>query len=317
MREKTLNGVLNINKPYGWTSHDVVRHLRGKLGIQKIGHAGTLDPAATGVLPILIGKGTRIAEYLLDWDKEYAAVLRLGQRTDTEDATGTVLQETSTLGLSETQIRSTIAKFQGTIQQIPPMFSAIKVGGRPLYKLAHKGKVVERPARSVQVDCLEILGIRGAEVDLRIVCSKGTYVRTLCADIGEQLQVGGHLQWLERRRVGTLHIDSALEIKDLSKTTVISHTGPAWVSLDEVLSCFRSVCVGPRQAEKVIHGNSIPWSAVSIPSYQIDDSVRPYEILRVKDNEGHLLAIGQVCQLEGGAPTMDFSISIAKVLVES
>ena len=146
LRDEGPNGVLNVNKPFGWTSHDVVRHLRGVLGIQKIGHAGTLDPAATGVLPILVGKGTKIAQYLMDWDKEYVAVLRLGQRTDTEDATGTILQEIPVKGLSETQIRSTVARFQGTIQQVPPMYSAVKVAGQPLYKLASKGKVVERQA---------------------------------------------------------------------------------------------------------------------------------------------------------------------------
>ncbi len=315
-RDEGPNGVLNVNKPLGWTSHDVVRHLRGKLGIQKIGHAGTLDPPATGVLPILVGKGTKIAEYLMDWDKEYVAVLRLGQRTDTEDATGTVLQEVPVKGLSETQIRSTIAKFQGTIQQVPPMFSAVKFAGQPLYKLALKGKVVERQARPVEIERLEVLGIRGVEVDLRVVCSKGTYVRTLCADIGDRLQVGGHLQWLERRRVGTLHIDRALELKDVTKTTCRSYGDPAWLSLDEVLNKFRSICVGPHDAIKVMHGNAIPWSAVSFSDRQEDKSARPHEILRVKDEQGRLLALGQVRPSEEETTTVGWSVAMIKVLVE-
>ena len=316
LRDEGPHGVLNVNKPFGWTSHDVVSHLRGILGIQKIGHGGTLDPPATGVLPILVGKGTKIAKYLMDWDKEYIAVLRLGQRTDTEDATGTILQEVPVTGLSETQIRSTIAKFQGTIQQVPPMFSAVKVAGQPLYKLASKGKVVERQARTVEIEHLEVLGIRGVEVDLRVVCSKGTYVRTLCADIGERLQVGGHLQWLERRRVGTLHIDQALQVKDVTKTTCRSNGDRAWLSLDEALKGFRSIRVGPQEATKVVHGNAIPWSAVSFPANQEDTSTRPNEIFRVKDEEGRLLALGQVRLLDEGTTAMGWSVSMIKVLVE-
>ena len=315
-RDDGSHGVLNVNKPVGWTSHDVVRHLREILGIQKIGHAGTLDPMATGVLPILVGKGTKIAQYLLDWDKEYMAVLRLGQRTDTEDATGTILQELPVEDLSELQIRSAIAKFQGTIRQVPPMFSAVKVGGQPLYKLASKGKVIERPARTVEIDRLEVLGIRGVEVDLRVVCSKGTYVRTLCADIGEQLQVGGHLQWLERTRVGTLHLDHALELKDITKTTFDSHDGQAWLNLDEVLNAFRSIRVGSQDAQKVIHGNAVPWSAVSFTVSEEDGSARPNEILRVKDDWGRLLALGQVRLSDEGVRPLGCSVSMIKVLVD-
>ena len=316
LRDEGLSGVLNVIKPFGWTSHDVVKHLRGILSIQKIGHAGTLDPAATGVLPILVGKGTKIAEYLLDWDKEYVAVLRLGQRTTTQDATGTVLQDVPVTGVLETQIRSTIEKFQGPIQQVPPMFSAVKVGGQPLYKLAAKGKVIERQARTVEIEQLEVLGIRGVEVDLRIVCSKGTYVRTLCADIGEQLQVGGHLQWLERRRVGSLHIDQALELKDVTKATCRSFDSHAWLSLDEVLNRFSAVRVGRRDAEKVMHGNAIPWSGVRFTSHEVNWNPRLDEILRVKDEEGRLLALGQVRSLEEGATGQSWSVSMLKVLVE-
>ena len=144
------HGVLIVNKPDGWTSHDVVSRVRTILGIQKVGHAGTLDPHATGVLPVLIGKGTKIAQYLLDWDKEYAAVLQLGQTTDTQDAWGTVLEEGSCELLSEDDVRSAFMGFQGPIQQVPPMYSAVKVGGQPLYKKARKGQTVERQAKTIQ-----------------------------------------------------------------------------------------------------------------------------------------------------------------------
>ena len=190
------DGVLNVSKPFGWTSHDVVAKIRSLLRGVKVGHAGTLDPAATGVLPVLIGRGTRIAEYLLDWVKEYRVVLRLGETTDTQDATGTVLSRCSVEDLTDERIREAIARFLGTGKQVPPMYSAVKVAGVPLYKSARAGRTVARETREVQVYELDVLGIRGAEVDLRVVCSKGTYVRTLCADIGEALGVGGHLHSL-------------------------------------------------------------------------------------------------------------------------
>ncbi len=156
------DGVLNLNKPAGWTSHDVVARLRKVLGVRKIGHAGTLDPPATGVLPILVGKGTRVAELLIDWDKEYEAVLRLGQVTETQDGTGTVVIERSTQNLKEETIRSVVAQFQGRLRQIPPMYSAIKIGGTPLYKMARAGRTVERQARWITVHQIEIQSIQGS-----------------------------------------------------------------------------------------------------------------------------------------------------------
>ena len=181
------DGVLNIRKEAGWTSHDVVARLRRSLRGVKVGHAGTLDPAATGVLPVLVGRGTRIAEYLLDWDKEYRAVLRLGETTDTLDATGAVLDRRSTVGLSDETILAAICRFKGRIQQVPPMYSAVKIGGVPLYQTAREGRVVDRVARVVTISHIEVDRIDGADISIRVVCSKGTYIRTLCADIGQVL----------------------------------------------------------------------------------------------------------------------------------
>ena len=312
-----MHGVLNVNKPSGWTSHDVVMRLRKVLGLQKIGHAGTLDPAATGVLPILIGKGTKIAQFLVDWDKEYSAVLRLGQSTDTQDATGTIVREVSEPVLPDTLIRSTIAEFQGEIRQIPPMYSAVKVQGKPLYKAARKGLTVERSPRSVTVKRLEVLNIRGVEVDLGIVCSKGTYVRTLCADIGDRLQVGGHLQRLERRRVGPLHVDQSLRIEEISKELIVSEHSQAFLPLDAALEAFPAVLVDCEDAEKVIHGNGIFGNGVKINS-ESSQGVAPEkkEMVRIKDQFGNLLAVGVVRPSNlsnGGERPM---IAISKVLVE-
>jgi tRNA pseudouridine55 synthase len=171
------DGVLIVRKEAGWTSHDVVAKIRQLLGGVKVGHAGTLDPAATGVLPVLIGKGTRIAEYLVEWDKEYRAVLRLGETTDTQDATGTILARQATDGVTAAAIHEAAGRFRGAIEQVPPMYSAVKVAGVPLYKSARAGKTVVREARTIVIHKLDILAIDGRDVTLHVVCSKGTYVR--------------------------------------------------------------------------------------------------------------------------------------------
>ena len=221
-----------------------------------------MDPHATGVLPVLIGKGTKIAQYLLGWDKEYAAILQLGQMTDTQDAWGAVLEEKSYERLSEDDLRSVFMDFHGAIQQVPPMYSAVKVGGQPLYKKARKGQTVERQAKTVLIHDLEIQRIAIPEVSFRVTCSKGTYVRTLCADIGDRLGVGGHLKWLQRRRVGPLHLDQAVEMESLIDGVELGQLDGAWWSLDRVLEGFPVVEVNGDDARKVLHGNAIPWNRV-------------------------------------------------------
>ena len=180
------------------------------------------DPAATGVLPILLGRGTRIAEYLLEWDKEYRAVLRLGQTPDTLDATGTVLTECPTDALTSESIHAACAQFLGEIEQVPPMYSAVKVAGVPLYKSARAGKTIERESRRITVYDLRVLTINGRDVTFHVRCSKGTYIRTLCADIGSVLKVGGHLLQLMRQRVGPLCVEDACTLDE-----AIDSFGPA------------------------------------------------------------------------------------------
>ena len=299
--EQMSHGVLIVNKPDGWTSHDVVSRVRTILGIQKVGHAGTLDPHATGVLPVLIGKGTKIAQYLLDWDKEYAAVLQLGQTTDTQDAWGTVLEERICEALSEDDVRSAFMGFQGPIQQVPPMYSAVKVGGQPLYKKARKGQTVERQAKTVVIHDLEIQRLAIPEVSFRVACSKGTYVRTLCADIGDRLGVGGHLKWLQRQRVGPLHIDQAVDMGSLNNGVEISQLDGAWWSLDRVLEAFPAVEVNGDDARKVLHGNAIPWNRVEWAGEKSGATMTGEGTrVRVKNKEGSLLALGKGPSLQAG-----------------
>lgn len=192
------NGILIIDKPAGWTSHDVVAKLRGILHEKRIGHAGTLDPMATGVLPVFVGRATRAVEFAAEREKEYLAGLRLGVVTDTQDVTGNTLS-THPVDLTRAQVEAALAPFRGDIQQIPPMYSAIKRNGKKLYELARRGEEVERQPRPITIYELELLDqVSPSEYTLRVLCSKGTYVRTLCHDIGQALGCGGTLFSLRR-----------------------------------------------------------------------------------------------------------------------
>ena len=276
-----------MKKEAGWTSHDVVAKVRRILGGVKVGHAGTLDPTATGVLPVLVGRATRVAEYLVDWDKEYRAVLRLGETTDTQDATGTALAQIDSSKVNEEALRDVVARFRGLQQQLPPMYSAVKVGGRPLYIAARTGKNVEREVRAIVIHKLEILAIDGQDVTLSVVCSKGTYIRTLCADIGQALGVGGHLFALERRRVGPLWIDHALTIDQIAAQVAIGTLRQHLITLDQVLDQLPALVVTDEQAQRVLHGGAVsPVGVGQLPSSPELVSVR------LKDEGGRLLAIG-------------------------
>ncbi|HLB95024.1 MAG TPA: tRNA pseudouridine(55) synthase TruB [Nitrospiria bacterium] len=258
-----MNGFLNIHKPAGLTSHDVVAKVRRLLGVQRVGHTGTLDPAATGVLPICIGKATKVAQFFLETDKEYRVVMRLGEVTDTEDATGKVLSRRPIASLTHEKIQKTVEGFQGLQWQIAPMYSAVKVGGEPLYKAARQGRQVERPTRRVIVHRINVLGIEVRDRDdiidvtFDVTCSKGTYVRTLCADIGEKLGVGGHLLRLERRRSGPFHIDKAIHLSEVQQRTAEGSIGEKLIPMEEVLSSYPSLRVTPEAERFVLHGAPI------------------------------------------------------------
>ncbi|HMU28993.1 MAG TPA: tRNA pseudouridine(55) synthase TruB [Nitrospira sp.] len=313
------DGVLNVRKEAGWTSHDVVARVRGKLRGMKLGHAGTLDPAATGVLPLLVGRGTRIAEYLLEWDKTYLAGLRLGETTDTQDATGTVLQRSPITALTEARIRETIAGFEGRIQQVPPMYSAVKVGGVPLYKAARAGKDVARQPREVTVFRLEVVSIQLPDVMLRVVCSKGTYIRTLCADIGEKLGVGGHMATLIRERVGPLMVEQSLTVNEVETRLTQGTLAGSMLTLDEALVGLPVCIIGRETARQVVHGMAVPTADVlswqGLPTILPEASGGP---IRIKDTAGRLLAIGTMPAGLGDQARMpgELSIAMSKVLVE-
>lgn len=210
------NGIINIYKEAGFTSHDVVAKMRGICKQKKIGHTGTLDPEATGVLPVCLGSGTKLCDMLTDKDKEYVAELLLGVSTDTQDVTGQVLCE-KPVEVAEKQVREAIMSFQGDYMQVPPMYSALKVNGKKLYELAREGKEVERAARPVVIHEIEILEMNLPIVKMRVACSKGTYIRTLCADIGDKLGCGGTMKSLLRTKVGGFGLEKAVTLAQLEQ----------------------------------------------------------------------------------------------------
>jgi tRNA pseudouridine55 synthase len=209
------DGVLLVDKPPGFTSHDVVAKVRNFFRLKKVGHGGTLDPMATGLLILLLGRGTRASNQVMGSDKVYEGVMRLGIATDTQDAEGEVLEEKSAEGITDGQIRAEMLKRVGDQMQIPPMVSAIKKNGVPLYKLARKGEVIEREARLIHVYNFNMLGRDGIDVSFNLKCTKGTYVRTLCHDIGESLGCGAHLKALRRTASGKFSIEDALTMEQL------------------------------------------------------------------------------------------------------
>lgn len=282
------DGIINIDKPAGWTSHDVVAKIRGLLRVKKVGHAGTLDPEATGVLPICFGKGTKVVPFLMDAEKEYDAVLRLGEETDTQDATGRIVRTVEVPSGIEEQVRETVASFIGTYEQMPPMYSAVKVKGVPLYRSARAGKVVERAARTVSIREIGFKGIEGRDVAFSVVCSKGTYVRTLCADIGAKLGVGGHLLRLRRSRAGQFRIFDAVGLNEFCELYAKGDWGKKVYSLNEVLKGLPAIWVKETCREKVLHGAPIGPDGVLNRS-----SFKKGEPLRILDQEGRLLAIGR------------------------
>ena len=207
-----MDGVIVIRKEKGFTSHDVVAKLRGILHMKKIGHTGTLDPDAEGVLPVALGKATRLVDMITDKEKTYEAVMRLGVVTDTQDMSGIVLSQTTELSVTEEELCTVVSSFVGDYMQVPPMYSALKVNGKKLYELAREGKTVERKPRPVHFYEIEILDISFPLVRFRVTCSKGTYIRTLCHDIGEKLGCGAAMESLLRTKVGRFTLDDAITL---------------------------------------------------------------------------------------------------------
>ena len=282
-----LDGIFNVYKEKGYTSHDVVAKLRGIAGQRKIGHTGTLDPDAEGVLPVCLGKATKVCDVLTDKSKTYQAVLLLGRRTDTQDISGTCLEERDASILALEDVERAVKSFLGDYLQTPPMYSALKVGGKKLYELAREGKTVEREARKVQIYRIEIHKIDLPRVWLEVECSKGTYIRTLCDDIGEILGVGGCMEKLLRTRVGKFRIEDCVKLSDLQKYRDAGTLAEHLIPVDKVFENCPRVDVPKHQEALLYNGNSLRRQGQTGEAAEIKDG----DVVRMYDCSGHFIAL--------------------------
>ena len=256
-----INGIVNVYKEKGFTSFDVVAKMRGIFKQKKIGHTGTLDPDAEGVLPVCLGRATKVCDLLTDKDKEYETVLLLGVVTDTQDLTGEVL-ERKEVNASENEVKSAILSFVGEYMQVPPMYSALKVGGKKLYELAREGKEVERKARPITIYELELLKAEHPEYEIRVVCSKGTYIRTLCHDIGQALSCGAVMTSLVRSRVGEFRLQDAKPLSALQELADRGRLLEAVVPVEEMFHTLPAIGVSEDAQKALLNGNQLKQSEV-------------------------------------------------------
>ena len=279
-----MNGIIIIDKPQEWTSNDVVSRLRRVFNTRRIGHGGTLDPMATGVLPVFVGRATRGVEFFEHAEKVYETTIRFGLTTDTEDITGKVLTETE-VTLTEEDLQKVLPRFRGEILQVPPMYSAIKVNGQKLYDLARKGREVERQPRPITIHELQLLEFSGNEARLRVRCSKGTYIRTLCKDIGEALGCGGCMAALRRVEAGEYTLEGSIPLRQLLD---ISERGEDVEHLlrpvDTMFASHEKLSLNEKQARLVKNGNAFASDC-------------PDGTYRVYTPDGEFLAL---CRAEGG-----------------
>lgn len=263
-----MNGIILVDKPQGWTSHDVVAKLRGIYQQRRIGHSGTLDPMATGVLAVFLGRGTRAVELCENDEKEYVADLLLGIVTNTQDITGEVLEQ-HPVEVSRQQLEAVLEQFLGPQQQIPPMYSAVKIGGKKLYELARKGQSVERKPRSIVIHELELCDFDGKTARIRVVCSKGTYIRTLCHDIGAALGTGGCLSSLRRTRAGRFAIDDCVTMEQIQQARDQNAHMAFLRPVDSLFSGCPAVYLGEKEALRCKNGAENAVSGMPDGTYRV------------------------------------------------
>ena len=287
-------GILNVYKPKGMTSHDVVSFVRRKLKMKRIGHTGTLDPLATGVLPILVGNATKLSDIIMADEKKYIARVVLGITTDTDDTTGEIIEKKD-VSVTEEQLQETARKFIGEIEQIPPMYSAIKVDGKKLYQLARRGVEIERKPRKITVYSIDIRNFDGVAFDMEVHCGKGTYIRALCRDIGMALGTGATMDELERTMSGVFTKETAYTLEEIEKAAETDAIENMLIAPDEVLKKFCAVDVTEGYAQKIKNGIRLRPEQLGIKEYKENNMFRIYEnkallcLLKVKECDGQLL----------------------------
>ena len=279
----SMNGIINIYKEQGYTSHDVVAKLRGILRMKKIGHTGTLDPDAVGVLPVCTGRATKLCGMITDWGKTYEAVMLLGTRTDTQDISGKILSQTE-VNVTKIQIMDVIGSFTGEYDQIPPMYSALKHNGKKLYELARQGIEIERKPRRVNIKSILINDINLEDnektVTFTVECSKGTYIRTLCEDIGNRLGCGACMQSLKRTRVGSFSIDNSYTLSQIEQKVQAGKTDEILTPIDEMFSDSRKIIISQEYDKLLYNGNKLPYNSIQGKNdvqHNEDEQVRVYD----------------------------------------
>jgi tRNA pseudouridine55 synthase len=299
-----LEGVLAVYKPAGFTSHDVVAKVRRILGMKRIGHTGTLDPQVTGVLPLCLGRATRVVEYIQELPKEYVATLRLGMASDTEDLTGTITESVDQVQVTEEEVRAVLQSFTGIISQTPPMYSAVKVDGKRLYELAREGKTVERKSREVEIYEIEMLEMiwnnNYPDITFRALCSKGTYIRTLCVDIGRALGVPGVMVKLERTMSAGIRANHCLTFDEITehvaKGTLEDHLIPA----DEAIAHLPKATVMEEKKKAALQGQRLSSRFVA-------PEVKQTGHFRLYDPQGLFLGIYELDENGAIAPVKVFA----------
>ena len=291
-----MNGIINVYKEKGYTSHDVVAKLRGILKQKKIGHTGTLDPQAEGVLPVCIGNATKLCDLLTDKTKEYEAVLLLGVTTDTQDTTGAVLSE-KTVQVEEDKLRAIMEGFVGKSRQIPPMYSALKVNGKKLYELAREGREVERKPRDIEIFSLDILEMQLPRVRFRVHCSKGTYIRTLCQDIGEKAGCGGCMEELLRTRVDRFSLAEAHKLSEIEQIRDAGKLSEILIPVDQMFLSYPKVTVLAKYQLALANGNSLTAQMLA-GAEDVTAQIHNGALVRVYSAEDVFYGIYQYTQAE-------------------
>ena len=301
-----LEGILAVNKPAGWTSHDVVAKVRRLVKMKRIGHAGTLDPEVTGVLPLCLGRATRVVEYMQELPKEYQAVLRLGLSTDTEDLSGEIIESVDEVSVTKEEAEQTLRSFLGEISQVPPMYSAVKVDGKRLYELAREGKTVERKSRTVTIYEIEMTGFEEqgnyTDISFRVLCSKGTYIRTLCVDIGRKLGLPSTMAKLTRTLSAGISSSKCLTLEEIERFMGDGTLGSRLIPADEAIVHLPAHTVTDEKRSAALQGQRLSAQAVNPP---VDHT----ECIRLYDGEDQFLGIFQKQEETGAiAPVKVFSV---------
>lgn len=272
-----MDGIIIVNKPSGYTSHTIVSKIRKVLNIKKVGHTGTLDPLATGVLPILLGSGTRLSKYLINHDKEYIATIKLGVKTDTADIEGNIIETADIPTLSEEQIKTVLKSFEGIQYQKPPMYSAIKVNGKKLYEYARKGEAIDVQDRKIEIYNIELLKYEVEFIEIKVACSKGTYIRSLCEDIAKKLRTIGTMAKLQRTQVGIFKLKEALEMDDIEDNKKIQDK---LITAEELFKNNASIKLTEQEMSQFLNG-------VRLARKEVDG------IYRIYDQTGKFVGLGE------------------------